>query len=125
MKTCFKCDEVKPIDQFHKDKSKYDGYHSYCKLCRKKQAKDHWEFKNPKQENKCIDCNTNIDHMNVQRLRCDSCRDFVESKRKRPVKDKERKRAMAKIWRKNNPEKCKAYYIKYNKLRKDKTLSKS
>jgi hypothetical protein len=34
-KSCIKCSEVKPLTEFHKDKSKKDGYMRYCKACRK------------------------------------------------------------------------------------------
>ena len=33
MKTCTKCSEAKPFDQFAKDKQKSDGYRSSCKAC--------------------------------------------------------------------------------------------
>jgi hypothetical protein len=34
-KKCTKCGEVKPLEDFYKDKSKKDGRESNCKLCRK------------------------------------------------------------------------------------------
>jgi len=34
-KICNKCNSVKSISDFHKDKSKSDGYKNYCKLCQK------------------------------------------------------------------------------------------
>ena len=33
MKTCTKCDEVKACTEFHRDKSRTDGYRNICKLC--------------------------------------------------------------------------------------------
>jgi len=33
MKHCKKCGEDKPLDQFHKNKSKHDGLTTYCKEC--------------------------------------------------------------------------------------------
>ena len=33
LKTCSKCGNEKPIDDFWKDKSKPDGHHPRCKLC--------------------------------------------------------------------------------------------
>jgi hypothetical protein len=33
-KKCNKCDEVKPFSDFNKDKSRKDGYHSICRLCK-------------------------------------------------------------------------------------------
>lgn len=32
-KTCTKCGETKPLDEFHKDARKRDGRRSYCKHC--------------------------------------------------------------------------------------------
>lgn len=33
-KKCFKCDEVKPLSEFNKNKSKQDGLACECKVCR-------------------------------------------------------------------------------------------
>lgn len=33
MKTCKCCGETKEISLFNKDKTRKDGYHSYCRLC--------------------------------------------------------------------------------------------
>jgi hypothetical protein len=32
-KKCSKCQSIKPINEFGKDKNRIDGYHCYCKLC--------------------------------------------------------------------------------------------
>lgn len=34
MKTCTKCNTPKELDQFHKDKTAFDGYSSRCKKCK-------------------------------------------------------------------------------------------
>ena len=34
-KCCFRCGIIKPLDEFHRDRSNLDGFHSYCKTCRK------------------------------------------------------------------------------------------
>ena len=39
MKKCASCEEVKPIDEFHKSKSRKDGRKPYCKKCRAERAK--------------------------------------------------------------------------------------
>jgi hypothetical protein len=116
--TCKKCKETKELTEFNNDKSRPDGKHPYCKECRKKICKEHWEFKNPKQPNYCMDCNSDISHLNSQRLRCDSCKNFKELHRKRPQKDKDRARANCRLWRKNNPEKYKAQMKKQNDRRR-------
>ena len=45
-KHCRRCDTIKPIAQFRKDKHKKTGYGSYCKPCSSDIAKD-WQRRNP------------------------------------------------------------------------------
>ena len=40
MKKCASCGEVKPVDDFHKSKSRKDGRKPYCKKCRAERAKN-------------------------------------------------------------------------------------
>lgn len=42
MKLCKKCNHKKPLSDFHKDKSKSDGYYSSCKLCNKQRRKNNY-----------------------------------------------------------------------------------
>jgi len=49
-KVCPKCKEKKLISEFHKDKSKSSGLHSWCKICKNKSTKAYtkaWHKKNP------------------------------------------------------------------------------
>ena len=39
MKTCNKCGKTKDLSLFNKNKSKKDGFHEWCKECRKKESK--------------------------------------------------------------------------------------
>jgi hypothetical protein len=39
LKKCYKCKEVKPLNEFYTNSSKKDGYDDYCKSCRKLQVK--------------------------------------------------------------------------------------
>ena len=39
LKVCSSCKEAFPFSDFHKDKSKRDGFCSYCKMC-KSQPRD-------------------------------------------------------------------------------------
>ena len=39
MKTCTKCDALKPLDEFYRDSSKSDGLHFECAVCSRKRAK--------------------------------------------------------------------------------------
>lgn len=41
-KKCFKCDNVKPVSQFGKNKAKKDGLQTQCKLCRKITNNQHY-----------------------------------------------------------------------------------
>ena len=39
MKKCPKCNELKPLTEFHKNKNKASGYNSCCKGCSKKRIR--------------------------------------------------------------------------------------
>ena len=39
MKKCSKCREMKPLNEFHKEKKSKDGLQGYCKPCRHKDGK--------------------------------------------------------------------------------------
>jgi len=43
MKVCCKCKESKELNQFNKNKSRKDGYGTYCKECAAKSSKDYYE----------------------------------------------------------------------------------
>lgn len=47
LKRCSKCDKIKPISEFYKDKGSRDGHYFYCKTCSKSAAKawqsDNWD----------------------------------------------------------------------------------
>lgn len=38
MKSCSKCKEIKPLEDFHKNKKNEDGLHYHCKVCRKEES---------------------------------------------------------------------------------------
>lgn len=46
MKSCTKCGIVKPLSEFHKDRSTHDGHACQCKECAKARARD-WYYSNP------------------------------------------------------------------------------
>jgi hypothetical protein len=41
MKTCAKCNELKPFDLFHPNIKMKSGYNSYCKKCQLKASADY------------------------------------------------------------------------------------
>lgn len=43
LKTCKKCGEDKVCDHFHKNNQQVDGYHVYCKPCRKVAAESYYK----------------------------------------------------------------------------------
>jgi len=49
-KKCGICKEVKQLSRFYKNKASYDGYHSNCKECGRKAAKEYYQ--NNKESNK-------------------------------------------------------------------------
>jgi len=46
MKTCSKCEESKPLEDFHKNKDSPDKLHSICKSCKNKQSKERYHSNN-------------------------------------------------------------------------------
>ena len=53
MKKCSKCEEVKELGEFHKDKSKKDGLRGWCKICWRKRKRDvHNKSENQKESMK-------------------------------------------------------------------------
>lgn len=74
-KTCNKCEQEKPIDEFYKDKTKNDGRCSWCKQCRRKYREKHREYylaynkqyrkKNPQ---KCIDSSKKWREEHIDRI---------------------------------------------------------
>ena len=41
-KVCNICNECKPLDEFHKDKTKKDGYGGKCKICKSSYIKKYY-----------------------------------------------------------------------------------
>lgn len=81
MKPCTKCGEEKPLDDFHRDRSRKDGRHRWCKECLR-QRRNEWYWKNRE---------TNLAYQAEWR-----------------EANVEKKRASDKRWREANPERKRA-----------------
>lgn len=107
MKRCKgECGINKLLTAFNKDKSRKDGYHPYCKDCRKGINKSHYDFKHPTSANVCIDCDTDISNLHFNCIRCKECKviDLREckklSRRKAVAANPIKYRVIGKLWRK-------------------------
>jgi hypothetical protein len=92
MKKCPRCQKEKPLDSFHKDKTKVSGYYCYCKLCKKekdaqsysyseqeKNRKNEWRLKFPERKNAHGKVRTAIKSGRLVRLPCFVCGDNAEA----------------------------------------------
>jgi len=83
MKKCFKCGEVKPLDDFYKHSQMADGHVNKCIVCNKKDVHEH------------------------RVLQIDKIREY-DRERGSTKKRIERNSARMKIYKKEHPEKVKA-----------------
>jgi hypothetical protein len=47
MKTCYKCKEEKPFSEFHKNRTKKDGFSDSCKVCKNKYIRKYYQENKP------------------------------------------------------------------------------
>lgn len=78
MKICRKCQKIKPIKDFHQDKTKKDGVASYCRECNKRNASSWYA-------------------LNIDRAKQNMQKNYVDNRRQRIEK--------ACKYAKDNPEK--------------------
>lgn len=97
-KRCPKCDDVKDLSEFSKDKSNKDGIRCYCKTCAKTEI-DIWRKNNTEKIKKQ---KSNWRKNNTEKIK-DYQANWIENNREKINKQQSN-------WRKNNPEKA----IKYN-----------
>ena len=73
-KTCRKCNETKPISEFHNDKYSKDGKTTRCATCRKEATRKHWrEVAKPnrtKHTHTCKSCNEVFVTHNISSVFC-------------------------------------------------------
>lgn len=102
MKTCWTCKEVKPLDQFGKDKSKADGLCGNCRMCRNAQARQWRKSAGATNEAKAARA--------IFRASLPSCQKARRSAQKRQAyaSNPEKYREASRRYRSQNPEKAAA-----------------
>ncbi len=98
-KTCFKCSETKPLDEFYKHSQMPDGHLNKCKECTKKDVRQNRSSKRGKYS------------------------DYEKIRRQNP-KRRENQLAYQRTKRMKSPEKYKAYNIVNNAIRDGKLIRK-
>ena len=61
---CSKCDQIKVLSEFTKNKAKKEGYNNYCKQCNKEYQKTHYE-------------NNKIYYIDKKNIRKESIKNFI------------------------------------------------
>ncbi len=84
MKTCNKCHRLKSLDEFTKDRTRKDGHSNKCKICGK-------------------------EYTALYRILHPDVVSATEQRRNKSDKRRTLKQKYDKIYRENNPEKCKAH----------------
>lgn len=107
MKKCAKCGQIKPLNEFYKDKRNKDGILSYCKACQKESSLK-WRKANPE---KARESQLKWREAHLEKIK--------ECERKRYELNKEEKKKYAREWSINNPEKRREYRRRHSqKMRK-------
>ena len=103
MKTCPKCKEEKPFSAFNKNRSKKDGYQSYCKVCSCECYKSYYEKNKEKERER----KSQYRQENKDLIR--------ERERKYKQENKDRVREYSRKWCQENKDRVRGYYHKYHK----------
>lgn len=137
-KLCTKCEEIKPVSEFHKDTKSKDGYKHHCIICRKikhnkyrDENKEHIKLvrKNNYSKNryKNLERNKKYHQENKDKIR-DQRKTYRENnKDKFNRRDKlyyENNKDKIKEYRENNKEKKSEYNKMYSKKHRDKINSR-
>lgn len=104
MKTCKKCNEEKPLSEFHKDRKLKDGHSNKCKECAIARAKEHYQ--NNRED--AIARQKAWSEANREKTR-EYSRRFYE---KHSDRVKEQNRAYSLAWAKKYPEKARMLVAK-------------
>ena len=115
-KQCNHCGDVKPLDQFHKDKARPDGRKARCKACinlsnksrspeRKREIAERqalWRESNPGKGAEI-----------TRRWRVNNPERAKDSRKKEYRKDPAKEKARSREWRKRNPERLRHHLALY------------
>ena len=102
MKTCFKCNQEKPLAEFYKHPQMGDGHLGNCKTCTKKDTADRAAIK----------AATDLNWVLAERERC-----RAKAQESRKAVAPERKAESIRAYRKRNPLKWAAHCILNNAVR--------
>ncbi len=145
-KTCSKCGELKPLDQFRNRRSSKDGKHAQCKKCMSL-ANKAWKLKDDPQQRlakkeddlrlslegqkKCSQCHeikplseftSRKEAKDGKRKECKGCKTAYNAKWF--TENREKSLAKSRAWRENHPEKIKANAKKWYWKNRDIALAK-
>lgn len=102
-KRCYACGEIKPIEQFHRNKSKKDGHSEECKPCKVRRTVA-WGRRNKGKK-----------AIQAKRWSCSHRAEIAAKSKKWREANPEIRRERLARWRKANPEKDKAARIRHMK----------
>lgn len=100
-KYCYKCGEVKPIDQFYKHPTAKDGYRGECKACKNKQG-EQWYSKNAEKQRE-----------KARQWRINNADKKREIDKRWKTENKDRARENQRKWRAKNLDKLREYFREY------------
>jgi len=107
-KRCFKCNMVKPLDEFYRHPKMGDGHLGKCKDCSKKYIKDYTK------EKQSTDLEWTLKERERMRLK-------AQRVRKEGRQSKKKKETLI-LWQARNPEKKKAHTMVHNAIRDGKLI---
>ena len=124
MKRCSKCKKFKIESEFHKCKTRKDGFHNQCKLCRSIYSKEYYKFHAEKinERNKKYTKNHSEQRKTYRKeYRKSHLEEEVICRKEWRKNNREKDRKYCADWRKKYPEKIKAYEISY-RLQRNKNI---
>lgn len=122
-KHCWKCEEDKPVSMFHKNRCNKDGYERMCKKCRHDWQQSHMTEEkmeqNRQRSKEYREENIDVVRAKVREYHRKHSEETNKKRREDPVLIERRRElyninrdklnAYKREWRKNNPDKVKAY----------------